>query len=233
MVPRLPLTTTVFRGTTFLCATACLLLATGRLQGQADRLRLTSAELTLAQSGAVPAAFLAAAEASAERHDGDCLADFRRGAMAVAFIHLRAGPDDPANRSRARTAIEERLRCSPADGNAWLLLAETSARDGATSEKTAGLLHASRTYAPLEGWIIERRLAFACAAAPDVAAKTSAVVRADFAALLSALAFRRAAQIYETCGADVIPGLDATLAAAPQAVRAGFARAIAESLPRI
>lgn len=226
-----PLKTLVFRTTTFLCAVACLILAANRLRDQPDRLSLASTELTLTRSGTAPAALLQAAEASAERRRGDCLADFRRGAMAVALIQLRSTPDDPANHEKAHTTIVERLRCSPADGNAWLLLAEISAIQGETNDKTAALLQASKTYAPFEGWIVERRLAFACTAGRAAKATTAEVMRADFATLLAALEFRRAAKLYEICDTDAIRELDATLATSQHEVRAGFARAVAAGLP--
>lgn len=194
-------------------------------------MRLTAAELALLKPATVPSAFLVAADETVERRKGDCLAEFRRGAMAVAFLHLREGPDAAARRAAARTAIEDRLRCSPADGNAWLLLADISARETEGGDRAAALLQASRYFSPHEGWIVQRRLAWACNFEQPAIAAVASVAASDFTVLLTAEEFRRAAALYETCRKDMLPALDTALSLSSLAVRQRFARAVAASLP--
>jgi hypothetical protein len=201
-------------------------MAVSGLQAQGDRISVSSFEVLRQIAGADLASSRAAARLAAQRHGGDCLADFRRGALAIALDRLQSAADDPRAVSGARDAAMDRLRCAPADGNAWLLLAETAA-PALPLATVASYLRASRHHAPSEGWIMQRRLAFICTAAPELQDSVADLADADFTRLLAGRQFSTIAQLYEQCGEQTRRVFDRALAEAPLSLRADYARSIA------
>ena len=169
-----------------------LIVCVNGLSAEADRLNVLNEELALA-TGAGHSAVPAAVREAGSKHALDCRKDFRRAATAVALSDVPASSDASyvAQLSRATSEIKKQLGCSPADGNAWLLLAAVSELAG---QHTLALpyVKTSQAYAPREGWIVVCRIEFACSTTEDSGGLLEAN-RRDFRTLLNGRAFAKAA----------------------------------------
>jgi len=136
-------------------AIAALLFAVFGLAEESDRRTVQWAELGALRHTLSEADRLAA-EQVLGNHVGDCRADYRRAATA-----LSVGSGLPDETARHPGLLEEsvgaQLRCSPADGNAWLLLAIAS-QEAQEPEMVVRYTNLSQADAPREGWIIDRRV---------------------------------------------------------------------------
>jgi len=213
-------------------AAAGLLVCVNGLWAEGDRLSVMSAELASAirsdRAGA-----LAAAKQAAARHDGDCTNDFRRGATAIAFADLPSRMDQSydARLSAATIEIKEQLRCSPSDGNAWLLLAMVSEMAGQHG-LVPDYLKLSQFYSPREGWILVQRIGFVCSLPEPNLDEITELVRSDFRALLSDRVFDKAAGLYDGCRNEAGKVLEDLLSKAPPDVSKAFAREMAKKTNR-
>ncbi len=97
----------------------------------------------------------------------DCGNSFTRSRVTVSLAMVEAATeaDDAAAADSARQialqSIEQRLRCNPLDGNAWLRRAIVESRGEDGLARAVDDLRMSYKTAPSEGWIVEPRLAFA------------------------------------------------------------------------
>lgn len=209
-------------------AMAALVLALYGLSLQPDRIALLRFETARLTSGADIAPLRAAAVAAADRRQDNCLADFSRGALAVALDRWQSEPGSDKALSTVRDATTARLRCAPADANAWLILART-APASAPPEQVLSYVRESRKLAPAEGWIIESRLAFVCRASSALQSALSDISNADAAQLLAGRRYSDFAKLYNRCGEPARRSFDQALAGATQEVRAAYARLMARS----
>lgn len=213
-------------------ALAGLLVCVNGLLAEGDRLTVMSAELASAirSDGAVT---LTAAKQAAARHDGDCTNDFRRGATAIALAELPSRMDTSyADRVSAATIeIKKQLRCSPSDGNAWLLLAMLSEMAEQHS-LVHDYLKLSQFYSPREGWILVQRIGFVCSLPEPNLDEITELVRSDFRALLSDRVFDKAAGLYDACRNGAAKALEDLLSKAPPEVSKAFAREMAKKTNR-
>jgi len=204
-----------------------LIVGFGGLSDEADRLTVVSTELNFATGANLPLPQFAR-EVSAS-HSVVCRNDFRRAATAIALADLSAALDEEGRRSRlesAISAIKQQLGCSPRDGNAWLLLAVVTEPTGRRNA-IYDYLNLSQRYAPLEGWIIGRRIRFVCSlVGPDVGGALDNV-RRDFRALLSDRQFEAAGDLYENCRNGAERGFEEALADVDPSTRQAFVRAMA------
>ena len=209
-------------------ALAGLVVSIGGLTAEADRLEVVGAELSLVTGTKQVEIPEAAREASA-RHAFDCRRDFRRAATAMALADLSTTLDEDGRRARLQStisAIKQQLGCSPRDGNAWLLLAVVADPAG-RRDAIHDYLNLSQRFAPLEGWIIERRIRFICAmTGPDTGAILGNV-RRDFRALLSDRQFEAAAGLVEDCKNGAERGFEEALSDVEPGIRRAFVQAMA------
>ncbi|MBV8474446.1 MAG: hypothetical protein JO234_13595 [Hyphomicrobiales bacterium] len=100
-----------------------------------------------------------------DRASEDCGDAFTRSRVTVSLAMVEAAAETAAAeaaRQIALRSIEERLRCDPLDGNAWLRYAIMESRgEGRRLARVLDDLSMSYKTAPSEGWIVEPRLAFA------------------------------------------------------------------------
>ncbi|HBF31086.1 hypothetical protein [Rhizobium sp.] len=97
-----------------------------------------------------------------------CLDEASRGALAIRLGALdqavlsEASDRDIRNLlAAADQAVKRRLRCSPTDGNAWLLRAQILVEQGGDMTNLGRFLDLSYFYAPAEKWIMIPRLRLA------------------------------------------------------------------------
>jgi hypothetical protein len=122
--------------------------------------------------------------------------------------------------------IRAQLRCSPADGNAWLLLALISHQQDNT-EPEVSYARLSQSNSPREGWIVERRIDFVCSAAKSSFDRLAEVLQRDFEALLSDRQFEKVVDHYAKCREKIGGVLDAALSRVGAGIREDFVRDMA------
>lgn len=102
---------------------------------------------------------------SLQAAEGSCLDEVSRGLLAIRLGALdqaiwSEGSDMEIRNllAAADQATRHRLKCTPTDGNAWLLLAKILVRQGGDMVVLSRLLDLSYFYAPAEKWIMIPRL---------------------------------------------------------------------------
>jgi hypothetical protein len=207
-------------------ALAGVLFASYGLSMEGGRLALAAAELDFVRKGAKDSSSAVDKARLASR--ASCRNDVRRADAALSLADLQT--DDGADRTgllaNARASMQKLLSCSPGDGNAWLLLAIID-RELGNLQSAVDYVRLSQSDAPREGWIIERRIGFACSAAVSGFLSLSQVVRADLEALLNDRQFAQVASAYSGCKNPIAPVLEDALANVRPSVREGYAFEIA------
>ena len=94
-----------------------------------------------------------------------CLDEMSRGALAIrlgaldeAILSEASDRDVTRLVAAADQAVKRRLKCTPTDGNAWLLNAQILVLQGGDMTLLGRYLDLSYLYAPAEEWIMLRRL---------------------------------------------------------------------------
>jgi hypothetical protein len=97
--------------------------------------------------------------------EDSCLDEASRGALAIRLGALdQAVLSESSDRdirnllAAADQAVKRRLRCSPTDGNAWLLRAQILVEQGGDTTNLGRFLDLSYFYAPAEKWVMIPRL---------------------------------------------------------------------------
>lgn len=211
-----------------LCAISLSVLA---LNVESERLQLLSAELQI-QTSQKTGVFLEQARSTASRHEDDCRTDFRRTATAIALADLRQAARTTSERQAildAGAAIGRQLACSPADGSAWLLRAVVADYAGQRDVAVSALTNSYR-YAPREGWIMQRRLEFACdMSGPTLDAIRGSLIK-DFKTLLLSRQFKSIDEHANRCWSRMEPLFASALGGVPKDILADYASAGAAQL---
>lgn len=206
-----------------------LLFGGAGLRSEPERIEAVQAELAIA-TGATRRPSDEIRSILAARSD-ECRREFRRADTAISLADLAAidaSEERDAMRKAATSAIRRQLSCSPRDANAWFLLA-VAADPAADAGAILDYVNMSARYAPLEGWILVRRVRFLCSTSGLDIAGVSEAVQRDFRALLNDGQFAEAISIYDNCRNGAERGLADALKSVSSKTREEFARAIARN----
>ena len=222
-----------YRILVFAFAASALLFAIGGLEAESDRLRVAGAELDLLRNQ-VNRDDLLAAQQVLSQHGSDCRNELRRAATALSSAGAGPAVGEEARLlrlKRTEESIQAQLRCSPADGNAWLLLAYISHQ---VEKPEAEIQYAklSQSNSPREGWIIERRIDFICSTAKSSFDQLANVVQRDFEVLLRDRRFEKVADHYSRCRGQPGAVLEGALTNVGSEIREAFARDMASRAAR-
>jgi len=202
-------------------AIAALLFAVFGLAEESDRRTVQWAELGALRHTLSEADRLAA-EQVLGNHVGDCRADYRRAATA-----LSVGSGLPDETARQPGLLEEsvraQLRCSPADGNAWLLLAIAS-QEAQEPEMVVRYTNLSQADAPREGWIIDRRVDLISSSEQPAFDALRPALQRDFEVLLGDHLFDKVSAHASRYSQRTGPVLEAALANVDMEIRDSFVR---------
>jgi hypothetical protein len=200
--------------------------AAGVLYNEGDRAFAARLELLLGSRTAT-AEEIARGRIVLGKHGADCAGEFRRTASALALFDADAAGYTGGTGEAAIEAIKQQLRCTPADANAWLLLAIAEQRLGLPSQNVSQRVAMSYRYGPREGWIAGRRLLFLCQNADGIPETLRADAMRDFGGILEARRLNEVVDAYRACPAEDRKRLDVVLVSASSEARAAFARAAA------
>ena len=214
-------------------AAAAFLFALHGLGNESDRLAASRAELNLLRKGASDFD-LAEVKQVLSQYRLDCRNEFRRAATAFSSADLAASTAAESTLTGLRHVeenIRAQLRCSPSDGNAWLLLAVISHQAG-NAEPEVPYVRLSQSNSPREGWIVERRIDFICSTAKSSFDRLAEVLQRDFEVLLSDRLFEKVVDHYAKCREQIGGVLEAALARVGSGIRDDFVRAMALRVAR-
>jgi hypothetical protein len=141
------------------------------------------------------------------------------------------GETKPVRLKRIEESIQAQLRCSPADGNAWLLLAYISHQVG-KPEAEIQYARLSQSNSPREGWIIERRIDLICSTVKSSFDRLAVVLQRDFEVLLSDRLFEKVVDHYAKCRDKIGGVLEAALTRVGSGIREDFVRGMALRVAR-